>query len=161
MRSRRGMMFYQALLVAAVSMLFTPCVNAQPIYYIGGHASYTSNIYKANFNIVTNSAECGSFTNGTGNGLNYGLLFELPVMDQFRISARALFEGLGGTMNNQLDNGFQVYDSSTRSTVPLVRQHSYKATPDYASVDLLVRYAPFDFPLGFLLGPSIGLPIFS
>ncbi len=150
-----------ALFIIYCSLFTAHAVQAQPLYWLGGHAGYGGNILSGGLDIVPGSSQCGAFANGSGSGFRGGLLFELPLLDQLRLSARGGFEALGGTFTTQLDNGLYVYQPSSRTIVPLLRQHTYATTLNYGTIDLPVRYAPFDFPLGFLLGPSLALPVFG
>ncbi len=72
----------------------------RPIFYIGGYVGYLYNLHNASFNKLEGFANCcPQFTDGSGSGAAVGLLFEYPLDDWWRITARFGMAGLSGELS--------------------------------------------------------------
>jgi hypothetical protein len=115
-------------------------------------------IYGA-FQLVQHNAElagipgvptcCVGFDGGSGGGFAIGALYEMPLARQIALQLRAGYSLMGGSMTvtevigNALENG-QVVDATV--------EHSLEPTLGLLSVEPMVSWYPFRFPLSVNVG---------
>jgi outer membrane protein OmpA-like peptidoglycan-associated protein len=148
-----------AVLLIAITFA-VPRISAQPAGSTWNRSQ--AGIYGA-FQLVQHSAElsgmpgvptcCLGFDGGSGSGFTAGLLYQLPLATRLALQFRAGYSRIGGsltadeTIGNAIANG---------ETVDAIVEHSIEPTLGMLSIEPMLSWYPFNFPLALNVGVQGG-----
>lgn len=127
-----------------------------PDMYLGIIGGYGLNTYKGTFSTYENKNECGKFTDGDGKGLLFGLKMEYNLTRRINLYLSFLYEDRGGDFNSSQISALVFIDDVNLVTDAILEQ-KLKSKINSFSINPMIKYKPFDFDFGLLIGPSINL----
>lgn len=144
-----------------VSVPVEPAIADFYIGVFGGfHAiNHNASIRPEHFNArLTDMPASATLDEGTGTGIQAGLLFEFPFSRIFSIGVRAGYQSRGGTLEKTYTNTEDVVSSDQPNVEAAVLS---ELTADIAYLNLLphIKVTPSSLPLYFMAGPSFLYPL--
>jgi len=125
-----------------------------PDFYIGIIAGYSMHTYKGTISTYEKSNECGTFTDGDGKGLIFGLKMEYNLTRKLNLLFSLLYEDRGGNFNSSIVTAPVFVDDNT-----LVKNASLEEKLESKintfSLNPMIKFKPFDVDFGIIFGPSI------
>jgi outer membrane protein OmpA-like peptidoglycan-associated protein len=79
---------------------------------------------------------CPLYQDGSGSGFTAGLLYELPLADQFRLALRAGYSSRSGTMK-------RTENTTVAGNIPGIFEHQVDASISDIGIEPLLQYNPF------------------
>lgn len=105
--------------------------------------------------------DCGFFRDGEDNSYHIGFNFAYKLNQNFRISARALYDKRPANLYQETTD-FEVLNPTTNQYVPFVRGHDYSAELDFLTFDVGIIYQPLNnIPVYLRPSLDIGEAFFS
>jgi outer membrane protein OmpA-like peptidoglycan-associated protein len=132
-------------------------------FYVGAFGGFAAINHNATlrasfFNSRYDLPATATLTEGTGTGIQAGLLFELPFSRAFAIGARAGFQTRGGTLDRTYTNTDDV-TSADQVQVDARVLDDLTADISYLQLMPLIKITPSSLPLYFLAGPNVLYPL--
>ncbi len=155
------MNFKYAPAILLTTLLLPSMLAAQTSWQVGVHGGYLRSWHNTVQDARVDEGGCGEFTDGTGSGPAFGLLGEVQLLPWLRGTARLSFARLGGTLKTICDNGIIVPTGNDNEFAPLVREYTKTVDLDYGLMELGFKFMPFEQPVFFSAGFSIGTPMFA
>lgn len=154
------------LVIAATGVTSASAQGARPraedvAFRFGVIGGATRNTHDTRATVFTGGAECGAFSDGTGNGWTGGLVGEFPLLRPWLdLSALATVAERGGEFGQVVTGGLPVLDPNTDTYTELKRRHSYSAGLRSFVAELGVRVTPIEsIPLYVRATTAIAFPI--
>jgi outer membrane protein OmpA-like peptidoglycan-associated protein len=133
-------------------------------FYIGAFGGFNAINHNATlraefFNSrIDNLPAEATLEQGTGTGIQAGLLFELPFSSAFAIGLRAGYQSRGGTLDKSYTNTSDVTDVN-QTPVSAGVLGELTADIGYAQLLPLIKVTPSSLPLYFIAGPNLLYPL--
>jgi hypothetical protein len=125
-----------------------------PDLYIGVIGGYGLNTYKGTYLTFENTNECGKFTDGDGSGLLIGIKAEYKLSRRFNFYTSLVFEDRSGDFNSSSATA-PVFITDDQPLQTATLEQKLKVKLNFMTLSPLIKYKPFEFDLGILLGPAV------
>ncbi|MEO5928572.1 MAG: OmpA family protein [Candidatus Kapaibacterium sp.] len=120
----------------------TSVLKQDPLTRYGIYGDIGYNIHSADFKELRNCPSCAQrFTSGTGLGYAFGLLFELPVSDQFLLGLRGGYVQEGATLTTIEKTTVIVGNATTEGEF----DHTITANIGTVGLEPMLGYRPTDW----------------
>lgn len=134
-----------------------------PSFYIGAFGgvsliSYDVNLFPTTIDSRAVAPQTFPFNSGDGSGIHGGLLFEVVLSPSFNLGLRGAYQAHTGTLTNQYINSTDVRGRDGSAQIATV-EGAVATDMSHLILTPYARISPFAFPLYFVLGPSIMLPM--
>jgi len=96
---------------------------------------------------------CGSFTNGSGTGVAFGALYQIPLASHVALQLRGTYSVMGGSISSRevIGNGVE-----NNRVVDAEVEYTLDPTIGITSLEPMIVWAPFDIPLSINVGVQAG-----
>ncbi|MBK9248264.1 MAG: OmpA family protein [Ignavibacteria bacterium] len=130
----RQILLFSLLVICFIFCTAPALAQLYPAY--GAFGNYNLNMYQADFrSIPTVPSCCPLYEDGSGSGYSAGLLYEIPLAEQFRLALRAGYSTRNGTMK-------RTETTTVAGNLPGVFEHQVDATLADIGIEPLFGYNP-------------------
>lgn len=129
-------------------------------YRLGLFAGPNYVLNKTSMAVIPGADDCGNYSNGQELSYFFGISYTYKLLPKLVwLEGRLMFDSRPAYLSAE-SSGYQVYQTSSDSYVPLVRKHEFESSMKYLAVDLGVRFnPPIDLPFFARLSFDAGNPI--
>lgn len=131
------------------------------LYGMQVYGGFLSTTYAADFTEFSGTVSCDKFTQGTGNGLNAGIQFELPVSNWLSVTGGLGFHDRSGSL--QTSSSFPIRDNaSSNGFTQVVMEQSIATSMNFMETQFDARYILFErysYAIRIFGGMRLGFPI--
>lgn len=130
-------------------------VNPHTTYLSAGiSGGYQSNLHSAAFRQLPGTPSCcPQYQSGTGNGLNAGVFFQLPVSSIVAVQLKGSYALLSGTLRERETQW--VPGNNGAQPVSMLVEHRIASEVSAVGIEPAAIVFPFDFPLSLKLGANV------
>lgn len=125
-----------------------------PDLYVGIIGGYSIHSYKGTLSTFENNNECGTFTDGDGKGVIFGLKMEYNLTRKINLLFSLLYEDKGGSFNSSIVTAPVFIDDNTLIKNASLEQ-KLESKINTFSLTPMIKFKPFDVDFGIIIGPSI------
>lgn len=132
----------------------------KPYLRIGAYGMFAKNYHDSKGNVYCCDVGCGTFGNGTGKGLGFGILLDAPILPMLEVSARIGYGDRSGDLGFSLTNDPVVLDPKYDNYPNLFTEHRYTATLPQVLAELGAKLTPLEeYPFYLRGGLHVNLPL--
>lgn len=145
-----------AIMAFITCVLFATSMQAQQNkLWLGFRGGASLNSHYGNFNGLTGTARCGTFTNGDGTGFYLGHFVDWQWNDWFALHPTISYSTLHGALKAP-DGFISALPPDYNTPVTIRTEHTLETKFSFLSLDLLGRFTPFPIPISLYGGVSFG-----
>lgn len=135
----------------------------KPIAFrFGLYGNASKNYHNSQAHVFCCEDGCGVFGNGTGSGMNIGLIFEKPLVKMIDLALTFGYADRSGDFGVARVGNMPVLDEASGKYVTLQRQHSFTASLPELIGTLGVRFTPIKtFPIYLGAAFAYSMPLSS
>lgn len=127
-----------------------------PNFFIGLEGGYSLNTYTGQYSTFEGTTECGTFKDGSGSGLLFGLRIEYMFSRRISLIGSILYEDRSGKFNKS-SVAAPVFISDDKPPVDAVLEEALEAKLNYLSITPLLKFKLLRLGLDVVVGPSFNL----
>ncbi|HET9135682.1 MAG TPA: OmpA family protein [Candidatus Kapabacteria bacterium] len=136
--------------------------NRELAFRFGLYGDAAKNYHNSQAHVFCCEDGCGVFGNGTGSGMNIGIIFEKPLVKMIDLALTFGYADRSGDFGVARVGNMPVLDEASGKYVTLQRQHSFTASLPELIGGLGVRFTPIaKFPIYLNAGLTYSLPLSS